>query len=74
MNMSIVDMNKTPIHINISVIHIDNLDETSMSYTIKILVELKWYDTRLTFYNLKSERAKVNSISAKVSTVGICSE
>ena len=68
-NMSMVSINKTAIQMNISLICIDNLEESAMSFSIKILAELKWYDSRLSFYNLKSDSTRVNSISAKVSYV-----
>ena len=44
----------TCVQVNIFVIHIDKLDEKEMLFSVKILIELVWYDSRLTFYNLNS--------------------
>jgi len=43
----------TLVSVNISVIYIDNLEETGMTFSVKIKIRLKWYDSRLKFYNLK---------------------
>ncbi len=43
----------TLVSVNISVIYIDNLEEAGMTFSVKIKIQLKWYDSRLKFYNLK---------------------
>ncbi len=52
---AIFDLKKvTPVSVNISVIYIDNLEETGMTLSVKVRIRLKWYDGRLKFYNLKA--------------------
>ncbi len=48
----------TPVEANITVTYIDELNENSMRMSLKILVKLKWFDTRLKFYNLKGDMEK----------------
>jgi hypothetical protein len=48
------DRKITIVYVNISVLHIDNLEESDMTMSVKIMILLKWYDSRLTFYNLKA--------------------
>ncbi len=42
----------TQVFVNISVVNIDKLDETGTTFSVKIQVQLKWYDSRLKFFNL----------------------
>jgi hypothetical protein len=48
----------TPVEANITVTYIDELNENDMRMSLKILVKLKWFDTRLKFYNLKGDMEK----------------
>ena len=52
----------TKVSVNISVIHIDKLDETEMLFSVKILIQLMWYDSRLTFYNIKNYNGSGNNV------------
>jgi hypothetical protein len=45
----------TPVEANITVTYIDELNENDMRMSLKILVKLMWFDTRLKFYNLKGD-------------------
>jgi len=60
----------TSVHVNISVIHIDKLDEKELFFTVKILISLVWYDSRLTFYNLKRFMVSGNNVG-KVEKEGV---
>ncbi len=42
----------TQVYVNITVANIDKLDETGTTFSVKIQVQLKWYDSRLKFFNL----------------------
>ena len=55
----------TNVLVNISVIYIDDLDETQMTFAVKLHVKLKWSDSRLTFYNLRDEMKRGNVIGAE---------
>ena len=47
-------------------IYIDNLNEVTMMFSAKILVQLTWYDSRLSYYNLKAEMKRGNNVGIKV--------
>ena len=42
----------TNVSVNISIIYMDNIDENLMKMSIKVLLQLKWFDTRLKYKNL----------------------
>ena len=42
----------TNVSVNISIIYMDNIDEHLMKMSIKVLLQLKWFDTRLKYKNL----------------------
>ena len=53
----------TNVSVNISISNIDKLDEMEMTFSVKIHVALQWRDSRVTFYNLKSQRERGNHVS-----------
>ena len=42
----------TQVYVNITVVNIDKLDETGTTFSVKIQIQLTWYDSRLKFFNL----------------------
>jgi hypothetical protein len=52
----------TLVKINISVTNIDELEEIKNTFSVKIHIRLKWYDSRLTFYNLRGEMKRGNVV------------
>ena len=50
------------VYVNVSIVYIDKLEESEMSFSIKILVQLKWYDSRVTFDNLKIKLKQGNKV------------
>jgi hypothetical protein len=53
----------TNVGVNVSISNIDQLDEIEMKFSVKILIVLQWRDSRVTFYNLKSQRERGNHVS-----------
>ncbi len=49
--------------VNITIANIDQLDEIEMKFSVKIYIALQWKDSRVTFYNLKSQRERGNHVS-----------
>ena len=56
----------TKVYINISLISIDNVDERAMMFSAKIRVQLKWFDRRLVYHNLRAEMKSGNNVGVKV--------
>ena len=50
------------VYINISIHYIDKVEETALTFSVKIHILLKWYDNRLTFYNLRGEMKRGNAV------------
>ena len=42
----------TQVYVNITVVNIDKLDETGTTFSVKIQIQLTWYDSRLKYFNL----------------------
>ena len=47
--------------VNINVTYIDNIDENSNIFTVKILLQMSWFDSRLHYRNLNANRTQGNS-------------
>ena len=47
--------------VNINITYIDNIDENSNIFTVKIHLEMSWYDPRLQFRNLNANFTQGNS-------------
>jgi hypothetical protein len=58
-----VDKEPTNVFVNLSILYIDKLDEIGMIYSVKVHIQLKWYDKRLIFYNLRDEMKRGNVVS-----------
>jgi len=59
-----LEKDTTLIQINISVIYIDELEEAKNTFSVKIKILLKWYDSRLTFFNLRGEMKRGNVVGS----------
>ena len=54
----------TLVQVNMSVVYIDELEEIKNTFSVKIHIRLKWYDSRLTFYNLRGEMKRGNVVGS----------
>ncbi len=56
------DGNGTLLEMKVIVSSISNFDEMDMTFTARFSLQLKWYDWRVTFYNLKASKDNFNYV------------
>jgi hypothetical protein len=54
--------NPTKIEVNMTLLSIGSFQEIEMTFKVSFLISLKWYDSRLTFYNLNKDTAGENNV------------
>ena len=54
--------NKTKVYLMVTLSELGSFQEMSMTFKAKVYLQLKWYDKRLTFENLKRDKDDRNSI------------
>jgi hypothetical protein len=57
--------NRTSVYIRVDILELRNFQELSMTFKAKIFIQLRWFDSRLTFTNLKRDIDERNSIGNK---------
>ena len=49
-----IQQGSTNVSVNMSMMYIDDIDENMMKMSVKVLLQLKWFDSRLIYRNLNS--------------------
>lgn len=54
--------NPTQVEVNMTLLSIGSFHEIEMTFKVSFLISLKWYDNRITFYNLNKDTAGENNV------------
>jgi hypothetical protein len=57
--------NRTSVYIRVDILELGSFQELPMTFKAKIFIQLRWFDSRLTFTNLKTDNDERNSIGNK---------
>jgi len=57
--------NRTSVYIRVDILELGSFQELPMTFKAKIFIQLRWFDSRLTFANLKRDNDERNSIGNK---------
>ena len=57
---------RTPVHLSLDLLDLGSFQEISMTFRAKFYIQLRWFDSRLTFTNLRKDNDEKNSIGKAV--------
>ena len=61
--------NRTNVSLSVAIQDLGSFQEISMTFRAKVYIQLKWFDKRLTFANLKKDNDERNSIGKIFSSI-----